>query len=314
MKVVIIGKGLMLANLIIGAIDAGADIVGVLRYETTVTGKFRLFLSDLLNPSYEYTLLKQLGLRDLKFKSVNSENFRNFLIANNVDILFVGTWRERISKATYNIPTIGTVNVHPSLLPKYRGPNPYLQTILNGEEYSGVTLHLVDENYDTGAILYQEKIKINPQETSKELREKTVVAARSLVSRFLKDLNGNIVTPIPQIESKATYFTNITGNEKMLDFTSQTSAEVFRTVKALHPFLPCYITYKNKFFVVNPYKIEILEGYYSSNTSGEIIEKSAKEKSLTIVCKDCKAVKFSGLKLYGMQLLTEFYIKHNVNI
>lgn len=314
MKVVIIGKGLMLANLIIGAMDAGADIVGVLRYETTVTGKFRLFLSDLLNPSYEYTLLKQLGLRDLKFKSVNSEAFRTFLIANNVDILFVGTWRERISKVIYNIPSIGTVNAHPSLLPKYRGPNPYLQTILNGEEYSGVTLHLVDENYDTGAILYQEKVKINPLETSKELREKTVVAARSLVSNFLDDLNGNIVTPIPQIESKATYFSNITGNEKMLDFTSQTSVEVFRTVKALHPFLPCYITYKNKFFVVNPYKIKILEGYYSSNTSGEIIEKSAKEKSLTIVCKDYKAVKFSGLKLYGMHPLTEFYIKHNVNI
>ena len=154
MKVVIIGKGLMLANAIIGALDAGADIVGVLRYETTVWNRFKLFLQDLFNPSYEYTLIKQLSLRDLKFKSVNSKEFKNFLIKNNVDIIFIGTWRERVKKETYVIPAIGTINIHPSLLPKYRGPNPYLQTILNGETFSGVTLHLVDDNYDTGNMVF----------------------------------------------------------------------------------------------------------------------------------------------------------------
>lgn len=314
MKVVILGKGLMLANLIIGAIHAGADVVGVLRYDTTVTGTFRLFLSDLLNPSYEYTLLKHLGLKDLKFKSVNTEDFRRFLIKNNVDVVLVGTWRERISPQTFNIPTIGTVNVHPSLLPAYRGPNPYLQTILHGEEYSGVTLHLVDENYDTGSILYQEKIKINPQQTSKELRERTVIVARNLVTKFFNDLNNNIITPIPQLETKATYLKNITGIEKMLDFMAQTSDEVFRTVKALHPFLPCYITHKHHFFVVNPYKVTILEEEYSDKNPNDIIAKSVDEKSLTIVCKDNKAVKFDDLKLYGMRVWTKFYIKHRVKL
>lgn len=314
MKVVIIGKGLMLANIIIGALDAGAQIAGVLRYETTSAGRIKLFLCELFTPSYEYTLIKQLKIKNLHFKSVNSEEFRQFLIKNNIDILFVGTWKERISKNIYDIPVIGAINVHPSLLPKYRGPNPYLQTILNGETTSGVTLHLVDDNYDTGAILIQDKVPIKAEDTSKELRERTVVAARSLVTKFLNSLNSNIITPIPQIEEKATYYKNISGIEKMLDFNNQTAIEIYRTVKALHPFLPCYITHKNRFFVVNPYKIEILDNSYRNNKPEDIIEKSVKDKSLTIICKDQKAVKFSGLKLYNMSLFTKSYIKNKIKI
>ena len=100
----------------------------------------------------------------------------------------------------------------------------------------------------------------------------------------------------------------------MLDFTAQTADEVFRTVKALHPFLPCYITHKHHFFVVNPYKVTILEEEYSDKNPNDIIAKSVDEKSLTIVCKDNKAVKFDDLKLYGMSVWTKFYIKHRVKL
>lgn len=312
MKVVIIGKGLMLSNMILGAVDSGAKIVGVLRYETTTSNRILQNLRDLLNPSYEYTLMKQLKVKNLDFKSVNSEDFRQFLIKNNIDMLLVGTWREKISPQTFNIPTIGTVNVHPSLLPKYRGPNPYLQTILNGEEFSGVTLHLVDSGYDTGAILLQEKVKILPTDTSKELRERTVLSARKLVTQLFNELNSNIITPIKQIEAKATYYKNITGLEKMLDFSTQTADEISRTVRALHPFLPCYITHKSTFFVVNPYQIEILEGKFTQNKPNDIISKSSREKSLTIVCKDQSGIKFSDLMLYKGKFLTEFYISNRV--
>lgn len=304
----------MLSNMIIGAVDAGAEITGILRYETTVRNGFWLRLCDLFNPPHDYTLIKQLKLKNLDFKSVNSEDFRKFLIKNNVDILLVGTWKERISKQTYDIPVIGAVNIHPSLLPKYRGPNPYLQTILHGEEYSGVTLHLIDDGYDTGAILFQGKIKINPEDTSKELRERTVIVARSLITKFLSELNSNIITPINQREASASYYKNITGNEKMLDFSRQTSVEIFRTVKALHPFLPTYITHKNRFLVVNPYKIKISERFYPEHKAGDIIEKSVSKRALTVVCKDKRTVCFKDLKLYGMNFLTGYYLRHKVEI
>lgn len=314
MKVVIVGKGLMLANIILGVYDAGADIVGVLRYEKTMNNPIKLFFKDTFNPDYDLTLIKELGLAQLNFKSVNSKNFRNYLIKNNIDLIIVGTWREKFEKATYDIPVIGAVNVHPSLLPKYRGPNPYLQTILNGEDFSGVTLHLIDENYDTGAILSQKKIKIDAKDTSKELREKTVTEARELVYNFLTDLDKTIVTPIPQSNKYASYFSNISGDEKMLDFSSQSSIEISRTIRALHPFLPTYITYKNKFFVVNPYRFEIIDSLLENYKAGDIVAKSPDEKSLTIVCKDKKAIRFDGLRLYRAKFLTSFYIKHFITL
>jgi methionyl-tRNA formyltransferase len=310
MKAVILGKGLMLANIILGVYDAGADIVGVLRYEKTSDNPLSLFLKDTFNPEYDLTIIKELGIKQLNFKSANSKAFRDFLIKQNVDLLIIGTWKEKIKKEIFDVPSVCTVNLHPSLLPKYRGPNPYIQTILHGEKYSGITLHLVDKNYDTGAILAQEKIKIEMTDTAKELREKTVMQARELIYNFIKDLASTIVAPVTQVESNSSYYPNISGDEKMLDFSSQTSVEISRTIRALHPFLPSYITYKNKFFIVNPYKFKILNIDCCGYEAGDIIAKNSQDKSLTIVCKDKTAIEFEDLKLYKAKIFTSFYIKH----
>lgn len=303
----------MLANLVLAAKDAGANIVGVFRYEYTNENRFKLLLKDLLNPDPEVSLLNELKIDQIRLRSANSQAFKNILINQNVDLVLVGTWKERLAKEIFNVPTIGTVNVHPSLLPKYRGPNPYMQTILHGETESGVTLHLIDEGYDTGAILSQEKVSIANTDTSKELREKSVRVARKLVREFITDLNDKMITPIKQSEKYATYFPNISGEERMLDFCLQKSDDIIKTVRALHPFLPCYITYKNKFFVVDPYSMNIVDGKYPE-TAGEIIDKSDAKCSITIVCRDGKAVNFSNLRLYKMKFLTKYYIKHFVKV
>lgn len=312
MRVVILGKGLMLANLVLGVKDAGAEIVGVFRYEYTSENRFKLFLKDLFNPSPEVTLLKELGINQIRLKSTDSKAFRKLLISKNVDLIIVGTWKERIRKEIYSIPTIGTVNVHPSLLPKYRGPNPYIQTILHGEKESGVTLHLMDEGYDTGAILSQEKVSILDTDTSKELREKSVRVARKLVCEFITDLNDKIITPIKQSEKFATYYPNITGDERMIDFTFQTSDEILRTVRALHPFLPCYISNKDKFLIINPYYMQVIQEDIGDVNPGDVILKYPERRSVTIVCADGKAIRFSNLKLYKAGFLTELYIDKEV--
>lgn len=312
MRVVVLGKGLMLANIILGVKDAGADIVGVFRYEQTVDSKLKLFICDCFNPSAEVSLINCLKLNQIRFDSANSTYFQKLLVELNVDLVIVGTWKEKISPQTYNIPKIATVNVHPSLLPKYRGPNPYLQTILNGEKYSGVTLHLVNDEYDAGAILKQEKIRIFDNDTSKELRERTARCARTLVTELIQDLEQKVLTPVNQDEKFASYYPNITGDEMMLDFEYQTSDEISRTIRALHPFLPCYITYGNKFFIVNPYKFKVLD-ILNSGDAGDIIAKNSKNSSLTIVCKDKRPITFTHLKLYNSNF-TKSYIKYRVKL
>lgn len=309
MRVVVLGKGMMLANIILGAIDAGADVVGVFRYEQTCESWFKLFWQDFFKPSPEVTLINHFKLNQIRMGSANSEMFQRLLISLNVDLMIVGTWREKISPQTFNIPKIATINVHPSLLPKYRGPNPYIQTILNNEQYSGVTLHLMNENYDSGAILKQKKVIINECDTSKELKDKTVRQARELVCELINDLNEQALVPVAQDERYATYYPNITGEEMMLDFTIQTSDVISRTIRALHPFLPTYITHNEKFFIVDPYHYQIVGN--SSAKAGSIIDKDYKKSSISIVCKDGKVIRFSNLKLYKSKNVKN-YIKKEV--
>lgn len=313
MKVVVLGKGLMLANIVLGVLDSGADLVGVFRYEQTSESRIRLLFEDFFKPAPEVTLLNELKINQIRLKSANSEEFRKLMVSWNVDLIIVGTWKEKLSKETFNIPTIATVNVHPSLLPKYRGPNPYMQTILHGEKYSGVTIHLVNEGYDEGPILKQEKVEILEADTSNELRERTVRIARNLVTEFISDLNNKMLMPITQSEKYATYFPNISGDERMLDFTMQTSDNISRTIRALHPFLPCYISYKEKFFIVNPYKFIILHDE-SQALPGSIIAKNPENCSLSLVCRDNKVIRFSGLTLYKSPLRTRKYIEKFVEI
>ena len=100
----------------------------------------------------------------------------------------------------------------------------------------------------------------------------------------------------------------------MLDFTKQTSEEISRTVRALHPYLPTYITYGRKFFITNPYKFEILGNILSEKQPGDIIDKNPDKKSITVVCKDHKAICFYDLKLYRAKLFTRWFIKNKVKV
>ncbi len=279
MKVVILGKGEMLSNLIEGTIDAECEIAGVFRYESTMRRKF----SDFFKTSHDLTLIKQYKLHEIKCKSANSEAFKKEILRLNADVILVGTWGEKLKKEIIDLPTIATVNVHPSILPKYRGPNPYLQTILHRETKSGLTFHLVNKKFDEGAILAQKEIKILPNDTGKELKERTVFQARLMCAEVLKKLEYGLVIPIAQNENEATYFPNIKPEDMMLDFERETAEEIHARIRAFHPWLPCYITYKGKYFIPNPYKLKIV---------------NSKTGKFTLKCKCGKYLEMGDVKRY----------------
>lgn len=300
----------MLSNLIEGTLDAGCDIVGVFRYERIAYPAWRLALIDFFKPANDLTLIKQHKLHEIKCKSANSEEFRKEVLRLNADVILVGTWGEKLKKEVINLPVIASVNVHPSMLPKYRGPNPYLQTILHRENKSGLTFHLMDEKFDRGAILAQKEIPIIPNETSKELKERTVFQARIMCAEVLKKLEFGLVIPIEQKEAEMSYYPNISQSDMMLDFEKETAEEIHARIRAFHPWLPTYVTYKNKFFIPNPYKLKILS--IQKGEVGDIVETDYKNNSITVQCKDGKAIKMDGVKLYGFfnRPFTKMFIKN----
>lgn len=290
MKVVILGKGIMLSSMIEGGMNApNINIEGIFRYENLIQNRWQLAISDFFTHNIEKTLINKFKLRDLHFKSANCAKFKKFLTDNGIDLILIGTWKEKILPTIYTIPRIGTVNIHPSLLPKYRGPNPYLQVIKNREPFSGFTFHKVDENFDTGDILYQKRIDIPSFYTSKELREFTANEVKKALPEFLSELEQGNVTPLKQDETLASYYTDITPDDMMLDFENETAEEIVARIKALHPWLPCYITVENEFYIPNPYKLSIedTEPIYD-----------IKNKLIKARCKDGRVVVMKDIEKY----------------
>ena len=312
MKVVVLGSGEMLINLIAGSRDAGCEVVGVFRHEKVRRSPVKRIIKDIFNPSLEYSYIKSYNLYEINATKANSADFKKEILKLNADIILVGNWSEKLKKHIIDLPKIATINVHPSILPKYRGPNPYLQVIKNKERETGVTFHLMDENFDTGEILYQKKIDINPQDTGLELRTKIAAVAREGVCELIEQFDKEVIIPIKQDESSSSYFSNIDENEVMIDF-SKPADEIFSKIKALHPWYKCYFSYGKKFFIPDPYKIEILDSNTKKNSPGSIVQAVSKKKSLTILCGDNKLLKFEDLRLYKIpNFLTGFYIKFNI--
>ena len=315
LRVVILGYGEMLSNLIAGTLDSGSQLVGVFRYDRVRKSRFKRWLDDLFNPAVDYNYIKSYKIDEIKATSANSEQFRNMLMKLKPDVVLVGSWGERIEKATFMIPRLATINVHPSLLPKYRGPNPYLQTIKHCETQSGISFHLMDENFDTGSILRQSIVEIAPDDTGKELKERTVLIARLEICELLKSLDEDLIIPLSQDESKASYYSQIESLDTMLDF-SKTADEVSAHIRALHPWSKAYFCYGGEFFVANPYHIEVLENKTDINDCGIILAKNPKEKSLIITCANNSMIKLSRVNLYGnyIKFLTGLFIKYRIKI
>ena len=103
MRIVVVGYDKMFSNLVLGSLDAGHKIVGVLRHERVATNPLILFLKDLFFPSKDYTFIKSLGLHEIAARSVNSTKFRSQILKLSPDVILVGSWSEKFKKNNYSI-------------------------------------------------------------------------------------------------------------------------------------------------------------------------------------------------------------------
>ena len=310
LKVVIIGYGEMFTNLIAGTLDANCKIVGVLRKEVVKYPPILRKIKDIINPSIEYNYIKSYNFPEIEVDSVNSEKFKKKLLKLNPDIILVGSWGEKIKKEIYDIPKIATINAHPSLLPRYRGPNPYFWTIRNREQMSGVSFHLVDDSFDTGAILAQEEVKIFPSDTGKSLKERTVLTARGVVCELLNSLREDVIIPLTQREDKASYYSQPEGLE--LDFRNS-AEENGAIIRAIYDWRNAYFYHNQVCFAVVPNSLEISDNNTDFKDAGTIVDVDAKNKTISVLCGDNKILKMSIIhyKKYNRPF-TSNYLKREV--
>jgi len=158
------------------------------------------------------------------------------------DFLFSCYYRHMLKKPLLELPRRGALNLHGSLLPRYRGRVPVNWVLVHGETETGVTLHYMEEKADRGDIVDQERVPIAPQDTAYTLFAKITAAAVEVMSRAYPLLREGTAPRIPQDHSRASYFGGRTPEDGRIDW-SRPAAEIFNLVRAVtHPY-PGAFTY-----------------------------------------------------------------------
>ncbi len=172
------------------------------------------------------------------------------IAAAKPDLITVAAFGQIIPAEILKIPRFGVVNIHPSLLPKYRGASPIQSAILLGEKITGVSIMLMDEKMDTGPILAQEKIQINPQDDFLTLSQKLAKTANKILEKTIIDFVAGRITPQPQKNSATSYCSQITKKDGLLDFT-KAAAQLQRQIRAFVVWPKSYCFWNNQQVIIS---------------------------------------------------------------
>lgn len=244
MKVIIAGYDKMMAALVNGVLDNGHEVVGIIRIDRVRYKPLTLFFKDIFAPSKDLSYIKSKNLHEIKANSVNSKKFQNEVLKLGAELILVGSWSEKFSIETIELPKYGVINCHPSLLPKHRGANPYFWQIYSGDEKAGVTFHFMNEKIDSGEILMQGAFEIKPYMTGGTLRTKSSKVAEVMVGQLLNDLEESTIIPVKQNEEKATY-DRWTPDLRIIDFDIEPPFCLHNKIRGMRPFQYPIIKYKN---------------------------------------------------------------------
>lgn len=147
-------------------------------------------------------------LRTVKMVSPNDPQFVSSVRDEGVDLIAVAAFSRILKKVIIAAPPLGCLNVHPSLLPKYRGPNPMYWVLANRESVTGVTIHYIDEGVDTGPILLQRELPISPGEGEASLLRRCARLAAELLPVAVSQVANGHAMPRVQDETQASYCPN----------------------------------------------------------------------------------------------------------
>ena len=174
------------------------------------------------------------------------------------------------------MPKFGCVNIHGSLLPKYRGAAPIQWAVLDGEKETGITTILMDEGIDTGDILLKKTIKIDADETSGSLFDKLMALGAKTILETLDELEKGSLTPTKQGESPTAYAKMLTKAMGLIDFT-KSAKELDCFVRGMNPWPSAYTLLSGK--TLKLWKVRAVEG---SGKAGSVI--GIDKESFTIAC------------------------------
>lgn len=229
----------------------------------------------------EYALANNLTL--LQPTNLKDENFLTELKALNANLQIVVAFR-MLPKVVWEMPSLGTFNLHASLLPNYRGAAPINWAIINGETKTGVTTFFIDDKIDTGAMILNSEINIEPEETAGQLHDRLMHLGSTTVIDTLKVIeNGNVATTIQEDNDDIKTAYKLNKENCKIDWT-KSGAEINNLIRGLSPYPAswCFLKDQNEELNIKIYEAKLI----SESHSYEIGKLISSKKEIKIAIKD----------------------------
>lgn len=243
-------------------IEAGHEVIGVVTQPDKAKGRGK-------NVSYPPVKEKALehGLTVYQPKRAREPEFIEQMEALAPDVMVVVAFGQILPKAILDIPKYGCVNVHASLLPKYRGAAPIQWAVIRGEAVSGVTTMQMDVGLDTGDMLLKTEVPLEADETGGSLHDKLSTLGGELLIETLKGLEAGTIQAEKQDDSQAGEYARMLDKALgEIDF-SMAAAEIERLIRGLNPWPSAYTSYNGKTMKI--WRAKVVEG--GEGTPGQII-------------------------------------------
>ena len=235
-------------------LDSDYDVVGVYTQPDRPIGRNKRLAAP---PVKQFAI--EMGLRVFQPTTLKNEGTQRKLEALCPDIVIVAAYRLFLPSKILRTPKWGCLNIHPSLLPRYRGSSPVVEAILNGDRSTGVTVMKIDEGMDTGPVIAQQNTLIDDQESATELTVRLFEQGASLLMKILPDWTAGSIQGISQDESKATLTTRLTKGNGEIDWTNDAET-IARQIRA-------YKTWPGTYTRWNGKQLKIIEASVSKELS-----------------------------------------------
>lgn len=230
-------------------IEHGFEVIGVVTQPDRAKGRGK---------KVQYTPVKQLAVAHnipvFQPETAKDDDFIQTLRRLKPDCIVVAAYGNILPKELLEMPRYGCINIHASLLPKYRGSAPIHWAVLNGEEKAGITIMKMDEGLDTGDMLLKDEVEVGDMTTG-ELHDILAKMGGELIVKALKNIESNSIKPTKQNDEEATYASMIDKKMGQIDW-SKSAEEIKRLVLGLNPWPIAYTNYEGT--VMKIWEVEVL--------------------------------------------------------
>lgn len=252
MKIVFMGTPEFSANVLTGLILEKYDVSLVVSQPNKPVGRHHI-----LEDTPVVKVAKENNIKVFQPNNIREDydEIKNV----NPDIIITCAYGQIIPEELINLPRLGCINVHASILPKYRGGAPIHRAIINGDKVTGVTIMYMDKSMDTGDIISIRECKIEDDDNLETLFNKLSDIGRSLLLDTLPSIIDKTNSRIPQDNNKATYAYNIKKEETKIDFSDNT-LNIYNKIRGLSPSIGCFCYLNDNIFKVYEARIGKLRG------------------------------------------------------